>query len=289
MIDLRVLKQQEGDDDLIRKLCAFLLSLFLMIPLLASAELKIHFIDVGQGDSVLVQCGESNLLVDAGPAEAGETVNHYLLTRLGIREIDSVIATHEHDDHIGGMQAALKDLSVGHVYSSPAISGSYWFQTILPVLNQNGLEISFPAFQDSFRLGDATVTFCNPLSQAENANDRCLVVRIDYEDTSVLLTADIESEAEAAMLQQDLRLKADILKVAHHGGNTSNTEAFIRAVSPSIAVISVGKGNKHGHPHAEPLRTLEKYGIAIYRTDQFGNIICTSDGKSWIVEVSKAR
>lgn len=203
--------------------------------------------------------------------------------------MDYVIATHEHDDHLGGMKIALHGLSVGHIYSSPLVSSSFWFQTVLPVLKQDSLDISYPSAMDSFKLGSATVTFVNILPEPQNSNDRSLVIRIEHEENTALLTADIETDAEAYMLDYGVPLRSDLIKVAHHGGNTSSTEAFIRAVSPTIAVISVGAGNPHGHPHAEPLRTLEKQGTIVYRTDYYGTIICTSNGNEWTVEVSKAR
>ena len=265
------------------------LCILMILPMTASAELKVHFIDVGQGDSILVQCDGKNLLVDAGPAEAGEQVNRYLTETQKLDTVDYVICTHEHDDHLCGMPAALQGLKVHCIYSSPAVSSSYWFQTILPVLNQKSLDLLVPSPNDSFQLGGATVTFVNPLTEAENSNDRFLVVRIEYESNTVLLTADIETEAESKMLQARVPLHADILKVAHHGGNTSGSDAFIREVSPSIAVISVGTGNKHGHPHGEPLRILKKYGVQIYRTDYYGTVVCTGDGSEWTVEVSRAR
>ena len=268
---------------------AFLLGLFLLLPVLARAELRVHFIDVGQGDAILVQCDGESLLVDAGPAEAGGTVRRYLTETQGLDTLDHVIATHEHDDHLFGMPEALRGLKVGRVYSSAGVSSSYWFQTILPVLKQKSLELLYPAPLDAFRLGGASVTFVNPLTEAGTINDRSLAVRIEYEGTAVLLTADIEAEAESAMLREHVPLKADVLKVAHHGGNTSGSDAFIREVSPAVAVISVGAGNKHGHPHDEPLRILKKYGAAVYRTDYYGTIVCVYDGQEWTVEVSRAR
>ncbi len=280
-----------GGGDIIkrRRFGAAIVCLFIAIPALAFSELKVHFIDVGQGDAILVQCDGETLLVDAGSADAGETVNRYLTIIQRLENVDYVIATHEHDDHLGGMIIALHGLSVGHIYSSPLISSSYWFQTVLPILKQDSLDISYPAPMDSFKLGGATVTFVNTLTEAQSSNDSSLAIRIEYEDNSVLLTADIETEAEADMLRSGVPISSDVLKIAHHGGNTSCTEAFIRAVSPTIAIISVGAGNSHGHPHAEPLRMLEKQGVIIYRTDYYGTIICTSNGKEWTVEVSKAR
>ncbi len=250
-------------------------------------QITVHFINVGQGDAILVQCGGESLLVDAGPAEAGEKVNSYLKSILETNALDYVIATHEHDDHIAGMPSALAGLSVGRIFSSPAIPMTWWFEKVLPGMNQDSLSVQKPAPMEVFTLGGATVCFINPVQIADNPNDLSLAVRIDIGESSVLLTADIETEAERQMLEAQISLKADLLKVAHHGGNSSSSEAFIREVSPKIAVISVGQGNKHGHPHAEPLRCLEKYGVEIYRTDELGTIVCRSDGSDWKVEIKK--
>ena len=124
---------------------------------------------------------------------------------------------------------------------------------------------------------------------SEIPNNLCIVVRLDYGDTSALLTADLEGEGELYLLETGANLKADVLKVGHHGGNTSTTDAFLKAVDPEYAVISVGKGNKHGHPHQETINKLMKRNISIYRTDEFGTIVMTSDGKAWRTEVRKAR
>ena len=274
---------------IMRKRWLMFLCVLLIIPAFSLAELKVHFIDVGQGNAILVQCDGETLLVDAGPEEAGPSVNRYIKETAGLNALQYVIATHGHDDHLAGMREALRGLSVGHVYSSKDISSSYWFGTIIPVLGQDSLEISFPAPLESFRLGGSTVTYINTLTEAENLNDLSLAVRIEYGENALLLMADVEAEAETAMLEAGIPLRAEVLNVAHHGGNTSSTEAFIRAVAPQTAVISVGTGNKHGHPHLEPLRTLKKYNAAVYRTDQFGTITCISNGTGWTVEVSKVR
>lgn len=257
--------------------------------IVANGVAKIHFIDVGQGDAILALCGGESLLIDAGPAEAGPVVNRYLKETLKTNILNYVIATHEHDDHIGGMPAALEGFQVEQIWSSPAIPMSWWLDHILPVTGQQTLRIEKPAPLSSFMLGSAAVTFINTTQEAVNPNDLSLAVRIDNGKSSAILTADIETEAEMNMLGKNVPLKASLLKVAHHGGNTSSSEAFIRAVSPSIAIISVGKGNKHGHPHAEPLRCLEKNGVSVYRTDENGTIICTSADDGWTVEVKKTR
>ena len=271
-----------------KRILCLLFALLLFTPA-AHADLRVHFIDVGQGDAVLVECDGAAMLVDAGPAEAGAVVNDYIRNTAGLTRLDCVIATHEHDDHLYGMPDALSGLKADTVYSSPAIPMTWWFGNILPRLRQDSLHLLRPVGGDSFLLGGASVTFLNTLNAAENPNDLSLVVRIDYGETSLLLTADIEGEAELNLLAGDLPLKADVLKVAHHGGNTSTCEAFLKAVDPRYAVISVGKDNKHGHPHAEPLSNLEKRNVLIYRTDQFGTVVGISDGKEWSFEVSKAR
>ena len=263
--------------------------ILLLLPHLANADLKVHFINVGQGDSILVQCDGASMLVDAGPLEAGSIVNNYIRNNVGLSKLDYAIATHEHDDHLYGMPDALSGLQVDCIYSSSAIPMTYWFENILPRLNQSSLNLLRPQYLDTFTLGNAKITFLHTLVISDNPNDLSLVLRIDYMQTSVLLTADIEGEAEMDMIHNDTPLKADILKVAHHGGNTSTCEAFLKAVNPKYAIISVGKGNKHGHPHPEPLNNLEKRNIMIYRTDLCGTVVCSSNGETWTFEVSKAR
>lgn len=259
----------------------------LFVPIIAFGELKIHIIDVGQGDAILVQCDGQNLLIDAGPEEAGRVVNDYIINKANITQLDYVIATHEHDDHIAGMPDALNGLTVQNIYSGTGIPLSYWFNAILPKVQGNSFSVVRPTQGERIELGEATITFFDQMTNAENTNDRCITVRIDYGQNSILLMADMEGEGEHFLLEQQTQLKADILKIGHHGGNTSTSEQFLKAVNPKIAIISVGTGNKHGHPHKEIISRLEKYNITIYRTDVFGTIILTSNGKEWTVEVSK--
>ena len=262
----------------------------LLLPGVTRAELTLHFLDVGQGDAILVQCEGATLLVDAGPEEAGQTVNSYIKKQLGLVKLDAVIATHEHDDHLAGMRDALSGLSVDTIYSSPAVRMKYWMNTVFPRMNQEqGLTVNWIQEEESFSLGSAVVTVIRPLSEAENANDLSLVTRITYETQSVLLTADIENDAEWALLGSHHPICSNVLKIAHHGGNTSTCEPFLRAVNPQYAVISVGQGNSFGHPHKEVLNLLEKSGTEVYRTDLFGTIIMTTDGSTWTIQVMKAK
>lgn len=261
---------------------------FCLICSFAEADLKLHFMDVGQGDSTLIQCDGMNMLVDAGPETAGKTVHDYLI-KAGVSVLDYVIATHEHDDHLGGMPEALSGLEVGTVYSGGAVPMSYWFGSVLQKVRGNAFSVSKPSGGESFALGGAVVSFFDAMSGFENANDNCLVFRIDYGGNSALFMADLEGEGETYLLNSQANLKADVLKVGHHGGNTSTGEQFLHAVNPQIAVISVGTGNKHGHPDAEVIHRLDQNNVTVYRTDWFGTIVLSSDGKEWTVEVSKAR
>ncbi len=269
--------------------CLLLVMMIIVMPKLCYADMKVYFFDVGQGDSILIQCDGHNMLVDAGPQEAGSDINKYLRDVLEISVLDVVIATHEHDDHLFGMPAAVAGLSVGTVYSPTAVPMTYWFEQVLPGLKGKSLKLRKPQTGDAFMLGEAKVIFLNPLQQSENANNLSLVLRLEYGSCSVLLMGDLEGDGEVALLEDHANLKADILKVGHHGGNTSTTDAFLRAVDPAYAVISVGKGNKHGHPHLETINKLKKRGVSIYRTDEFGTIVMTSDGQNWMTEVSKAK
>ncbi len=255
----------------------------------AGAELKLHFIDVGQGDSILIECDDNYMLVDAGPEEAGRIVHEYIYDKMKISKLDYVIATHEHDDHLAGMAEALAGLTVKQVYYGGAIPMSYWFSSVLPRIRGDAFSVSKLVAGEKFSLGEASVSIFDPMPNPANANDASLVFRIDYGENSALFMADLEGEGESYLLNCDANLKADVLKIGHHGGDTSTGEQFLKSVNPQIAVISVGTDNKHGHPHREVINRLEKNDITIYRTDWFGTIVLTSNGKDWTVEVSKAR
>ena len=262
---------------------------FLMLLLEGSgcAELSIHMLDVGQGDALLILCDGQSLLVDAGPEETGTFVHNYVSQRITDNQLDYVIATHGHADHLGGMTEALRGFSIGQIYTPAAIPMSYWLNHILPKTKGGSFTVNKPQPKETFTLGTATIQFLNVLTEAEIENDLSLVIRIDYENTSVLLTGDLEGAGEISLLEAGADLKADVLKVGHHGGNTSTSDAFLKSVHPRYALISVGKGNKHGHPHQEVLTRLAKNSITVYRTDQFGTIIMTSDGQDWKAEVMK--
>lgn len=271
----------------LRKWTAVLLLLLLLIAAMpAMAELRVSFLDVGQGDAIALNCDGETLLIDAGPADAGGRVNCYLKDH-GFCELKAVIATHSHDDHIGGMSAALTGISVGSVYSSRTVPLLYWFDTVQPVLAQSGLDVNFPEQNDTLQVGNAVVTVLSTDDPALSVNNRSTVVRVDYGSTSFLLMGDAEGDEETALLTGGAELKADVLKLGHHGGIGSTGMSLLDAVRPELAVISVGANNDHGHPAAETLALLESRGIRTCRTDILGTVTCISDGEKLTVEVEK--
>lgn len=245
-----------------------------------NSELRVSFIDVNQGDSTLIECGGQSMLIDAGIYSERHSVTSYL-SSLGIKSLDYCVATHPHSDHIGGMSEVLYNFSVDTlVYPICYTNSSAWFN-ILDICDEIGVNYLNPQPGDSFTLGDATITVFSPYRSAkyENENDYSLVLKLEYENTSFLFTADAERTVEEELLSSGFDLSADVLKCGHHGSSTSSCERFIDAVNPEAAVISCGFNNDYGHPHDETLNTLRSREISIFRTDLQSTIVACSDGE----------
>lgn len=243
-----------------------------------SNQLKVHFINVGQADAILVQQGSSTMLVDGGNNEDGQLVKNYI-TNLGINKIDVMVGTHAHEDHIGGLDYVINAMQVGKIYFPKQTSTTKTFQDFVNVAKSKGLTFNVPVVGQTFRVGNATVTVLAPNgANYEDGNDYSIVLKVQYGSNSFLLTGDAEAVSEKEMLAKGLNLKADVLKISHHGSKSSTTDAFLSKVNPKYAVISVGKDNSYGHPTSEVLNRLKSKGIATYRTDLQGTIIATSNG-----------
>ncbi len=246
--------------------------------------LQVVFIDVGQGDSILILSPEGDsMLIDAGEKTAREAVGT-VLSAYGICEIDILIATHPHSDHIGGIQYILENYPVGKLYIPNVSTTTATFTALLTYIEreeiplykaESGVTVEFSASVACTFLGPATNSY-------EDLNDFSAVLKLTYGDTSFLFMGDATSVAEADILAlyDTEDLSADVLKIGHHGSNTSTSEEFLLAVNPSYAVISCGLDNSYGHPHTETLDLLYAYGILTYRTDELGTILATSDGSS---------
>ena len=246
-----------------------------------NSELKVHFIDVGQADSILIQQSDgSAMLIDAGNNADADLVVNYLKDQ-GIDKLDYVIGTHPHEDHIGGLDAVINTFNIGKVIMPKVSHNTKTFEDVLTAIKNKNLKVTSPVPGQSYKLGDAIFTILAPNSDSyDSLNNHSVVIKLDFGETSFLFTGDAEKESENEMLAKDYNLKADVLKVGHHGSTTSSYSAFVKAVAPKYSVISVGKDNSYGHPDSIILNRLKTMNVEILRTDILGTIVFTSDGTS---------
>lgn len=240
---------------------------------------EFHFIDVGQGDCILVRSGDTNILIDAGTAQSGHIVYNYL-TELGIDSLDYFIGTHPHEDHLGGAKSVLLSIDVKTVFVNSDASPSYFYERFVDTLIDKEITPVIPNMDCIYKLGPFRIKFLSPNKDFGNANDNSLVVMIQFGDIKALFTGDSERAVEADLIKNNVNISADILKVGHHGSRYASSAEFLNAVSPRVAVIQCGEGNSYGHPHKEALERLSKIGAGTLRTDEEGNIILVTDGKT---------
>lgn len=265
-----------------RRIVSFILAL-LLLPVFAWAEMEVHFLDVGQGDCAVVICDGEAMIIDGGPRAAAENVYRYIREELKLTHIDYVISTHPHVDHVYGLSSVLNAAPADLLLTPVMKWDSRAFEHVVKYAARQGTVLSVPAEGDTLMLGSARVTVLHCWPEAVDCgrtNDASIVLRVDYGQTSFLFTGDAEDWSEYMMLDSGMNLKADVLKVSHHGSCTATTAEFLRAVQPRYAVISVGKNNSYGHPHAEVLRRLQQAGARVLRTDERGTVRFVSDGEN---------
>ena len=248
-------------------------------PPAEGGSFQVHFIDVGQADAALVICAGHYMLIDGGNAEDSDLVYSYL-ERHGAKNLDYMVASHAHEDHIGGLSGALNYAKVDTALCPVTEYSSKVFQDMVKYLEQQGKSLTVPAPGDKFDLGSARVEILGPVQEYDDTNDTSIVLRIDYGETSFLFTGDMETGAEGDLLESGANVRATVLKAGHHGSDTSTGYQFLREVSPQYTFISVGEGNKYGHPSDEVLSRFRDAGTEVYRTDMQGHIIVESDGKT---------
>ncbi len=271
----------------IERITVFLLLLLTIITSWAG-NLVVTAINVGQADSILVQfpAGET-MLIDAGGKSDGSTVVQHLKNH-GVKQIDILVATHPHEDHIGGMPDVLSEFKIGKVWDSGYSHGSKIQQKFLSMIKDKNIQYGMPRKGFTQDIGDVHIKVLAPGNELlsgtnSDANNNSIVMQLQYKDTSFLLTGDMESEERAACGPWP---QSTVLKVAHHGSRNGTDSTFIKAVKPTYAVISYALGNSYGHPHAEAIKVLNNAGIKLYTTANSGNVVFTSDGKKVTVSAT---
>ena len=246
----------------------------------ADSGFQIDFIDVGQGDAILVRCDGHYMLVDGGKADASALIYSYLKSN-GIKHLDYMVATHPDADHIGGLSGALNYATVDTAYCPFTSYDTKTFASLIKYLAKQNKTITVPSAGDTFELGSADVTVVGPISiSSDDTNNSSIVLRIVYGKTSFLLTGDAEQDEEREIIDSGADIASTVLKVGHHGSSSATSIYFLREAAPVYAVISVGEGNCYGHPTEQTLSRLRDADVKTYRTDMQGDIICTSDGKT---------
>lgn len=242
-----------------------------------AGELTVHYIDVGQADCTLLECGGQTMLIDGGNVDDSSLVAAYLKEQ-GIEHLDYMVCTHPHEDHVGGLSGPLNTCTVGQVFAPVTEYDSVPFEYFLKYTAGQGLEVTVPEADSSFLLGEARVIVLGPRKTYEEPNDTSIVLRVDHGENSFLFTGDMETAAEEDLLAAGCDLDVDVLKVGHHGSSTSSSYLFLREVMPEYGVISCGAENTYGHPHEEVSSRLYDAGVTVYRTDEQGTVVATSDG-----------
>lgn len=248
-------------------------------------ETLIHFINVGQGDAILINNKNYNILIDSGSNGYSDYLTSYLKA-FNIKNLDYIIATHPHEDHIGSMDDIINKFQVKTFIAPNLNSSDIDFINMVTALKSKNLKINVIEDNTIINLSNnSSLTFLwSGNITSDNINNNSLVVKYINEDLSFLFTGDIEKEVETQLQSiNGTLLDSDILKVAHHGSNSSSTSNFLSAVSPNISIITCGLGNNYGHPHKNTLTNLTTINSSIYRTDINGNILMKTDGyKLWI-------
>ena len=259
-----------------------------------SAEAQVYFIDVGQGDSELIRLKDSgiDILIDAGTRSTKQELADYL-KELGVDDIDILIGTHHHEDHIGGMAKIIEEFPIGTLYlpetSDEMTPTTKTYESLLDAAESKNVTVRTAAAGDVLlEQGNTSFKVLSPShTDYDNLNDYSIVTRLKVGDTAFLFQGDAETPVEEEILDSGADVSCDVIKLGHHGSSTSSSRAYLEAANPSAAVISCGVGNEYGHPHRETMDLLEKLSITPYRTDTQKTLLAETDGKTivWQTEL----
>ncbi len=254
-----------------------------------AGQLQVQFIDVGNADAILIRTDDRVVMIDGGENDDETTVSDYLY-RQGIEKIDLLIATHADADHIGGMDALIRNFPVDMVlHTLEADKTDVDAVALLEAIEAEGVSAITPSIKSVYELDGMVIEILGPLSLSKETNDNSIVLKLTFGDISFLFTGDASAKVEQKLMDAGADLSADVLKVSHHGSATATTEPFLRAVDPTFAVISCGKGNNHGHPDEKVMGRLAAYGVEVLRTDLHGTVILQTDGQKITTILSRER
>ncbi len=272
-------------------LLALLLSGCAMTPMeqpipVDSEGLTVHFIDVGQADSILLQCDGQSMLIDGGNKEDSDLVVAYLQEQ-GVTKLDYVVCTHAHEDHVGGLPAVLAVYETANLWCPVEEYDSKVFEDFLSYADQQALDLVCPDPGYVTNLGSTQITVLGPIKDDYDTNNSSIVLMADHYGVSFLFTGDAETQAEKDILEAGFDVSATVLKVGHHGSDTSTSYQWLREVDPAYGVISVGEGNTYGHPQELILSRLRDDDVEVLRTDLQGHIVCYTNGQTVEFETTR--
>ena len=231
-------------------------------------NLRVYCLDVGQGDSILITNNNKTMLIDASTNEMGSRVVKYL-NDLGIKKIDYLVGTHPHEDHIGGLDNVIKSFDIGTIYMPNVVATTKTFEEVIDAISAKKLKVTSPKTGDKFTVGNAECEVMSIRNDKDDYNNCSIVIKMDFNNVSYLFTGDAEESVESSRKWPHI----DVLKVGHHGSNTSSSKNFLEQIKPEVALISVGQGNTYGPPTQATLKRLSNIGAKIYRTDENGTIL----------------
>lgn len=267
------------------------------LPKATLGELKVHLIDVGHGDAILIDLGDTEFLIDGGIEETSSDLVAYLNNYIDDGTLEGMLATHPDFDHVGGLPAVLKAFKVEEVWhngddqgGAMALNAKTW-TAFMAAIQAEGANVHIARRGDRFNFGELKFEILHPPESeediAEGRHGRCIVLRLSYGEVDFLFTADAGEPVEAVMLDAGIVPDVEILKVGHHGGKTASSAAFLAVAQPKVALISIDANNEYGCPHQEVLDGLNQVGAKIYSTSVHGDVVVTTDGQSYTVQLEK--
>lgn len=257
----------------------------------STSEMTLHYIDVGQADCTLIESDGHYMLIDAGGNDKGTFVQQYL-QKQGVKTLDYLILTHPDSDHIGGADVVITKFDIETIIMTDIENDTRSYDDVIQAMEYKRYKNTLPVAGETYQLGAAEFTIISPIHYEydDNINDYSVGVIIQHGENRFLFVGDAEENAKDDILENGIDVSASVYKVAHHGSLSAAYEPFLTKVNPQYAVISCGDGNSYGHPHKDTLEWLRENDVSVYRTDEQGTIVCTSDGNnlSWNVPDSKS-